>query len=130
MNIKHKIPILLLVLYIALGVFIQYNGISEFKSLPSPIYGGDYYYQMGVIWHIRDGGNPLESSSMIGGMPGYLPLYAYLCAKFCDLLNLDTMKGILYFSVVLFIMTSVIWFYLFRVLFKDDWVALIEVVLA
>jgi hypothetical protein len=31
---------------------------------------------------------------------------------------------------VLFIVASVIWFYLFRVLFKDDWIALIGVVLA
>ena len=130
MNIKDKIPVLLLILYIILGMFIQYNGISEFKSLPSPIYGGDYYYQMGVIWHIREGGNPLESSSMIGGMPGYLPVYGYLCAKFCDLFNLDTMKGMFYFSIVLFVVASVIWFYLFRVLFKDDWIALIGVVLA
>ncbi|AIJ04901.1 hypothetical protein JH146_0050 [Methanocaldococcus bathoardescens] len=130
MDIKHRIPILLLVLYIILGGIIQYNGISEFKSLPSPIYGGDYYYQMGVIWHIREGGNPLESSSMVGGMPGYLPLYAYICAKFCDLFNLDTMKGMFYFSIVLFVVASVIWFCLFRVLFKDDWIALIGVVLA
>ncbi|WP_456373817.1 hypothetical protein [Methanocaldococcus sp.] len=130
MSIKSKLSILLLILYIILGAFIQYNGISQFKSLPSPIYGGDYYYQMGVIWHIREGGNPLESSSILGGIPGYLPVYGYLCAKFCDLFNLDTMKGMFYFSIVIFIVSSVIWFYLFRVLFKDDWIALIGVVLA
>ncbi|XRO77707.1 hypothetical protein ACO3VM_04035 [Methanocaldococcus sp. 10A] len=130
MDVKSKLSILLLILYIILGAFIQYNGVSQFKSLPSPIYGGDYYYQMGVIWHIREGGNPLESSSMLGGMPGYLPVYGYLCAKFCDLFNLDTMKGMFYFSIVIFIVSSVIWFYLFRVLFKDDWIALIGVVLA
>ncbi|XRO74681.1 hypothetical protein ACO3TA_04630 [Methanocaldococcus sp. 28A] len=130
MDVKSKLSILFLILYIILGAFIQYNGISQFKSLPSPIYGGDYYYQMGVIWHIREGGNPLESSSMLGGMPGYLPVYGYLCAKFCDLLNLDTMKGMFYFSIVIFILSSIIWFYLFRILFKDDWIALIGVVLA
>jgi len=130
MKLKYNLPILLLVLYVILGAFIQYSGISDFKSLPSPLYGGDYYYQMGEIWHIRDGGNPLDSSSALGGVPGYLPVYGYLCAKFCDLLNLDTMKGMLYFSVVLFVVASVIWFCLFRVLFKDEWIALIGVVLA
>ena len=125
-----KLPIFLLILYITVGIFLQYVGISQFKSLPSPIYGGDYYYQMGVIWHIREGGNPLESSSMLGGIPGYLPIYAYLCAKFCDLFNLDTMKGMFYFSIVLFIVACIIWFYLCKTLFKDIWIALIGMVLA
>ncbi|WP_423792567.1 hypothetical protein ACPB8Q_07575 [Methanocaldococcus indicus] len=128
--VKNKLPILILLFYIIFGAILQYYGISQFKSLPSPIFGGDYYYQMGVIWHIREGGNPLESSSMLGGIPGYLPLYGFLCAKFCDLFNLDTMKGMFYFSIVLFVVASIIWFYLFRVLFRDDWIALIGVALA
>ncbi len=127
---KKNWALYLLILYILIGLIIQYNGISQFKSLPSPIYGGDYYYQMGVIFHIREGGNPLVSSSMLGGMPGYLPVYAFLCAKFCDLLNLPTMKGMFLFSLILFVISSLIWFYFFKKIFKDSYIALIGTILA
>ncbi|WP_456418655.1 hypothetical protein [Methanocaldococcus infernus] len=125
-----KLPILLLIFYIIFGAILQYEGISQFKSLPSPIYGGDYYCQMGAINHIRYGGNPLESSAILDSIPGYLPMYGFLCAQFCNLFNFDTLHGMLYFSVLLFIIASVIWFVLFRTLFRDDWIALIGVVLA
>ena len=109
---------------------MQFKGISSFNQLPSPIYGGDYYYQMGSVNHIRYGGNPFESSSMVGGIPGYLPLYGLLCAGFCNVFNFDTLHGMLYFSIVIFVVACIVWFCLFRTLFKDKWIALIGVLLA
>ena len=123
---QDKVIILsLLALYIVLGAILQLKTFSNFKSLPSPLYGGDYYYQAGSINHIRYGGDPLESSSMQGGVPGYLPLYGMLVAYFANFFHLDTFKAMFYFSVIIFIFASLIWFYLFKLIFDDDWIALV-----
>ncbi|AEK19379.1 hypothetical protein GYY_02480 [Methanococcus maripaludis X1] len=127
---KLKIPYVMLILYILLGLFLQYSEISGFQSLPSPIYGGDYYYQMGSVNHILSGGNPFESSSMMGGIPGYLPLYGVLCAGFCKLFGLDAFNGMIYFSLVIFALSSLIWFNTFKKIFKNEWVSVIGTILA
>ncbi|MBA2859151.1 hypothetical protein HNP93_001852 [Methanococcus maripaludis] len=128
--IKLTLPTILVIFYILFGLFLQYNGTSEFQSLPSPLYGGDYYYQMGSVTHILSGGNPFESSSMIGGIPGYLPLYGILCAGFCKIFGLTALQGMIYFSLVIFTFGSVIWYYTFTKIFKNEWISLIGVVLA
>ena len=129
MNVK-KIPLIFFILFVIICPIMQFKGISSFHQLPSGIYGADYYYQMGSVNHIRYGGNPFESSSMEGGIPGYFPLYGILCAGFCNVFNFDTLHGMLYFSIVVFVMACIVWFYLFRTLFKNDWIALIGVLLA
>ncbi len=119
-----------LILYILIGLFIQYYEISQFKSLPSPLYGGDYYYQMGVIHHILFGGNPFKSSSMLNGIPGYLPLYALIVVFFIKIFNLSTIKGLFITSYFLFAISTIIWFFLFKKLIKDDMLSLILSILA
>ena len=54
--------------------------IRDLRVLPSPIFGGDYSYQMGCIESIRASGNPMASCSVSGALPGYLPLYGTLVA--------------------------------------------------
>ncbi|WP_278491406.1 hypothetical protein [Methanococcus maripaludis] len=85
---------------------------------------------MGSVNHILSGGNPFESSSMVGGIPGYLPLYGILCAGFCKLFSLDAFNGMIYFSLVIFALSSLIWFNAFKKIFKNEWVSLIGTVLA
>jgi len=111
--------------YLISALVYQFLVLKSYKSLPSPLYGGDYYYQMGAIIHIRDGGNPFESSSLRGGICGYLPLYSWLCAKFSDLFKLDTLKGEFYFSLFLFIISSFIWYSLGYLIFKDKFIGII-----
>ncbi|MBA2864906.1 hypothetical protein [Methanococcus maripaludis] len=127
---KLKLPYLMLMSYIILGLSLQFFEVSGFQALPSSLYGGDYYYQMGSVNHILSGGNPFESSSMIGGIPGYLPLYGILCAGFCKLFGLDAFNGMIYFSLVIFVVSSAIWFNTFKKIFKNEWVSVIGVVLA
>ena len=128
-SIIKNLGLVLLCLYIIIGSGLQIYSYSQFKSLPSPIYGGDYYFQMGMVNHIRYGGNPLESNAIVGTVPGYLPLYSYLCAVFCNILNLDTIKGMLYFSIIIFIVSSIIWYILFKTLFENEYIAIIGVIL-
>ncbi len=127
---KLKLPYLMLIFYIILGLFLQFFEVSGFKALPSSLYGGDYYYQMGSVSHILSGGNPFESSSMVGGIPGYLPLYGILCAGFCKLFSLDAFNGMIYFSLVIFAFSSILWFQTFKKIFKNEWVSLIGVILS
>jgi len=126
---KLKLPLIMLIFYILLGSFLQYIETSEIRSFFGP-YNGDHYYQMGSVNHILSGGNPFESSSMLGGIPGYLPLYGILCAGFCKLFSLDTFHGMVYFSLAIFVFGSIIWYYTFEKIFKDKWISVIGVVLA
>ncbi|MBA2861806.1 hypothetical protein [Methanococcus maripaludis] len=84
---------------------------------------------MGSVNHILSGGNPFESSSMVGGLPGYLALYGILCAGFCKLCSLDAFNGMIYFSLTIFAFGSFIWYYTFKRIFKDEWTSVIGVVL-
>ena len=51
---------------------------SPLESLPSPIYGGDYYYQLGQTNHVKYGGSPLDSATINGALPGYFVLHSAL----------------------------------------------------
>lgn len=86
--------------------------VSRFVSIPSVIYGGDSYYQHGVVEHIRSGANVFESSSMRGGFSGYLPLYPLLVAFYSDLNNVDSKTGMLAFSSLLVFVGCVFWYLL------------------
>jgi len=123
-------PILFLIIYIIVGVYVQYNGIIKFNSLPSPIYGGDYYYQMGSIIHVIEGGNPLESSSIQNTIPGYLPLYSYLCAHFCNIFNFNALSCMFYFSLFLFIISSFLYFFTFKIIFNNNSTAVLGSIIA
>jgi hypothetical protein len=54
--------------------------VHDLRTLPSPIFGGDYSYQMGCVESIRASGNPMASCSVSGALPGYLPFYGALVA--------------------------------------------------
>ena len=121
---------LFLILYIFVCVYIQYGKISEFNSLPSPIYGGDLYYQMGSIIHILDRGNPFESSSIRNTIPGYLPLYSFSCAQFCNIFNFDVLHCMFYFSLFIFAISAILYFFVFKVIFNDNYIAILGSIIA
>lgn len=103
--------------------------VSQFKSLPSALYGGDTYYQHGVIEHIRQGSSPFVSSSMRNGLGGYLPLYPLLVSVFSILFKLNTDLGMIYFSHICFILGVAAWYVLGKRLFKDNITAMAVVLL-
>jgi len=125
---KH-LPIILLFLIVSIVFFLNWGVIQEYKQLPSPIYGGDYYYQMGNVIHFMKGGGFIESSSLVDAMPTYLPIYSVLVAGFSNLFALTAMKGMLIFGVFLISLSFFIWYFLFKKIFKNDWLALLGSVL-
>ena len=114
-------PVLFLLLASALLALYTFGTVARFRSLPSPLYGGDLYYQQGVVEHILAGGNPLTSSSIAGGVPGYLPLYPALVAVFAFLFRLTAYDGLRYFAVPIAFLTPLAWYLPFRRLTGNAW---------
>jgi len=113
-----KVKWLLIVLLIQLG----FNALmlSGLLSLPSPIYGGDYYYQLGQTNHVKYGGNPVESATIPGSLPGYFVLYSAIAGKIARLLNLDAIQAEFLFSYVIVILSTLIVYTLVRKVVRSD----------
>ncbi|RLI92132.1 MAG: hypothetical protein DRO89_02690 [Candidatus Altiarchaeales archaeon] len=120
---------LLLIGIILMYLFLQNGIISQYKALPSPVYGGDYYFQLGSINHIRYGGNPLGSSSVLDSEPGFFILYSSLVAVFANLLSLESIEAMFYFSQLLILTSFIVVYYFLYYLFKDKTLALLGVVI-
>lgn len=114
--------LLLISFLLALYTFMT---VSQFKALPAPIFGGDLYYQQGAVEHIMAGGNPLVSSSIPGGVPGYLPVFPALVAAFSILFGLDASAGLMYFSVIVAFLMPIFWALTIRNFVQDEWWAVI-----
>ncbi len=113
----------LLILYLV----FQINLLSSFKQLPSPIYGGDYYYSMGTVQHVMSGGNPFASSNVLGSEPGYLPSYAILAAVPGILFSLSVLASMKIFAIIEMIAALVVFYLFASYLLKNKSLALISV---
>src|SRR3989344_5257220 len=91
----------LLIALIIFYIYSQISLISQYNALPSPILGGDYYYQLGHVNHIAEGGGLLKGSNIFGNLPGYLPFYSVLVVCFSLITGLEPMYAMLYVSPVL-----------------------------
>jgi hypothetical protein len=87
------------------------NLYSSLKQLPSPIYGGDYYHQLGTINHAKYGGNMLSSTTTNGDTASYLPMYTILVGSVARFFGMSSM-GAMYFMSVLFISLGLLVTYL------------------
>ncbi|MBW3016862.1 hypothetical protein KY316_00685, partial [Candidatus Woesearchaeota archaeon] len=76
MHSEKKITWAILVGLFIFFTILHFMLVSPLKSLPSPLYGGDYYYQLGATNHVKYGGNPLSSPNIKGALPVYFVLYS------------------------------------------------------
>jgi len=77
--------------------------VSQFKQLPSPLYGGDYYYQLGSVYHISETG-PLDwfkNANLAHGLPGNLPIYGIFISLFVWILGWTPMQSMLFGAIIL-----------------------------
>lgn len=116
---------LLIVLLTAYYLVLHGNITSGLRQLPSPIYGGDYYYQLGSVNHMLFGGDPLKSSNTLEGVPIYLPLYGFLVAKFAAVSGMDAISAMLYFSLVVLVASLALAYIFFNMLFRDRLLAIL-----
>lgn len=122
---KKQIPLVILFLIIIYYLTTQQILISQFKSLPSPLYGGDYYFQLGSVTHIMEGGNPLKASNILNSEPGYFILYSVLVAYFGLLFSLTPIVAMFTFSQLLIIISLLLIYFLVYQIFKNHWIALL-----
>ncbi|MBW2990853.1 glycosyltransferase family 39 protein [Candidatus Woesearchaeota archaeon] len=117
--------ILLVIIYLTAIIWL----ILEFKQLPSPIYGGDYYHSLGYVEHFKGGGNAFVSSTFIGSLPAYFPTYTILAGGIAKLFSMDSSLAMKIFAVIEAIFALLVFYLLGKALFKKKLLALIAVVL-
>lgn len=127
MNLKLKLEIYKILFIIILSIFLllNYNIISQLKSLPSPIYGGDLYYHLGMMYHILDGGSIFENSQLLHETPWSPFLYQLIIVFISKLLNASLITVNIYSSLFFMIISSIVVYFLGKEIFKDKIIALI-----
>ncbi|UCD03893.1 MAG: hypothetical protein JSW73_05130 [Candidatus Woesearchaeota archaeon] len=115
----------LLIAIILLLILLQVNLVSNLKQLPSPLYGGDLYHQLGAINHVKYGGNPLVNFHNDDPIPNYFPLYTGIVGGAARIFNLESMQAMFLFSYIFTILSVIIFYFLGIILFKNKNVALL-----
>lgn len=113
----------LILLIISLYVAVDYVG--QFKQIPSPLYGGDYYNGLGGVLHIVDGGHFLESAQMKGELPWVPWFYHLSVAIFSKLTGLEPMVALLNFSHIIMLFSGIIMYLFIQKLTGNKYVALV-----
>jgi len=114
---------------LAIYLVLQINLLSSFKQLPSPIYGGDYYFSLGSVQHMMSGGNPFVSSNVLGSEPAYLPLYTILVSVVGWIFGLSAFAAMKCFAMIELVLALTLFYLFSNRLFKNKSVALISVML-
>jgi len=130
MRVSREAAILLIVC--AIYAIAGFSVYSDWVALPSPPFGGDYYYQHGQITRMYETG-PLEwfgSSNGLGDRPGYFPVYGILVTIFGKMFGLEPLHAMLYFNLLVPYLCVFAFFFLCRELFEDDMVAMVLALLA
>jgi hypothetical protein len=114
---------------VLLYLFGQLSITHDFQQLPSNLYGGDFYYQMGCIESIRDGGGFFGGCSILDSEPGYFPLYGDLVALFGNMFGLETLTAMIYFSFILILVSLPMFYLILYYFFKDKNISLFGILL-
>ena len=101
-------PDLIFAALLVVGLVWQASIIGQLKALPSPMYGGDYYNELGVVNHILGGGSVFENAQMIGEHPWTPWLHHLLIAIFSMVTGMEAVNGMLYFSLVAEFLTLIV----------------------
>jgi len=126
---KIKISLILFFSIIFVFVFLNYDLISKLKQLPSPIYGGDLYYHLGMMYHILDGGSIFENSQLLNETPWAPFFYQLLIVIIAKIFGISLIIANLYSSLFFMIISSLIIYFLSKEIFKNDLISLLPVCL-
>lgn len=101
--------------------FFNFQILSTFKELPSPIYGGDLWNHLGSIYHIYYGGSVFENGQMLGEIqwvPWLYHVYVVLLSWFS---GLDPMYASIFASLPMIFATAILGYLLVtRFNFSDN----------
>lgn len=132
-KIELEKPLIVLLLLAVVYTFFCMNLVSKFEQgLPSPLFGGDYYYQLGAITHMY--GVPItewaDSTNGIGNHPAYFIFYGALVTIFGKLLSFAPMQAMFSFNIIVPAASLIAFYFLFKKLFSDGWVSLLATISA
>lgn len=117
--------ILLAIIFFLL--FINYLFIKPLISLPAPLYGGDYYFQLSQTNHVKYGGSPLESSNIVGALPSYFVIYSAFTGWIARIFSINAILAEFSFSYIIIILSAIVIFFLSLKLFKNHLLSTIAV---
>ena len=116
---------LLFLILLLVSLYVAVTYVGQFKQIPSPLYGGDYYNGLGGVYHIFDGGSFLESSQMKGELPWVPWFYHLSVALFSKLIGMDPMFGLLNFSHFIMLSSGIILYLFLQKLTNNKYFALV-----
>ena len=118
-----------LIILVVCFVILNYKLVSPLQSLPSPMYGGDYYYQLGSTNHVKYGGNPLDSPNIDGTLPIYFIIYSFITGNIAKIFDMSAFDAEIFFSYIIILFSVVMMFLLVDKLFNNKILASISVLL-
>ncbi len=121
---EHKKDLLFLSGLIIFFLVMNIMMTSEMKQLNAPLYGGDRYYQLGCINHIRYGGDDFENCNLLSDNAGYLPFFGIVEAKIANLLGIDnTIEAMIISSNIMIVLAVIFSYLLFRFVSRKPYLA-------
>lgn len=129
MHSQKKITWAVLSLLIIFFLAMNYLILKPLVSLPSPLYGGDYYHQLGSTNHVKYGGNPLVSPNVVDSLPIYFVVYPAITGSIAKIFNMEAIAAEFFFSYVILIASAMLMFILMQKLFKNYFISAIATLL-
>ncbi len=106
-------------LIVALIIGANYLIVKDLKKLPSPLYGGDYWNHLGIMYHLYYGGSFFASAELVGETPWVPELYHIYNLFLSFITGWDPMAANLFNSLFLIPLTAfAIWYLVKR--FTDN----------
>jgi len=126
------LPIIILLLLIGFLNFRLIEVLLKLKSLPTCIYGCDYYYEQGVIYHLlRNGITTFGTSSVHkGNVPTTPQLYYIFPAAISAILKISPFDAQRLLSPVILAISFTLFYLFFKKLLNDSLIALFSTVSA
>jgi len=124
-----KLSKILLIAVILFFITNLYFLINDFNQLPSPIYGGDTYHQLGHVQHLLSGGSWFEGYNILDESPGYLPLFPLYVAIFAKITGMQAMNALLYSSLLSAILALLIIYFFLKKIFENEYTPVILILL-
>lgn len=95
----------------AIAMVANYLMVKDLQQLPSPIFGGDYWNHLGIMYHIKYGGSVFDSGQLLGEIPWVPRLYHLYNLALSFISGLDPMKANILNSIFLIPLSAyAIWY--------------------
>ena len=132
---KKYVPFILLLFTITSFLLTNYYLTKDLKSIPTCLYGCDYYFENGISQNMALDIDFEKSSShgwlnQTNSLPKGQFFLVAVFSKLTDFKGDDFWKNYIYLSYIFIILGVVFWFLLYRFFFNNDYLALLLSVLS